>query len=52
MNQKTSIKIKKTINQLLQNNVEIGDLATWTLSSSKQGNGVQQLRDDNLETFW
>lgn len=35
MNQGSNIKIKKTLNQLLQNNIEIGDLATWTLSSAK-----------------
>jgi hypothetical protein len=31
---------------------EIGDLAVWTLSSSKLGNGVEQLRDNILTTFW
>jgi len=31
---------------------EIGDEAVWTLSSAKVGNGVDQLRDDNLSTFW
>lgn len=31
---------------------EIGNQATWTLSSAKPGNGVQKLRDDNIETFW
>ncbi len=31
---------------------EIGDDAVWTLSSAKPGNGVEQLRDGNLETFW
>mmetsp|Transcript_16124 Transcript_16124/g.27263 ORF Transcript_16124/g.27263 Transcript_16124/m.27263 type:complete len:85 (+) Transcript_16124:497-751(+) len=31
---------------------EIGDLAVWTLSSAKQGNGVDQLRDNNTNTFW
>jgi anaphase-promoting complex subunit 10 len=31
---------------------EIGDLAVWTLSSAKPGNGVEQLRDDNISTFW
>ena len=24
----------------------------WTLSSAKMGNGVEQLRDDNTNTFW
>jgi len=31
---------------------EIGEDAVWVLSSAKQGNGVHQLRDNNLETFW
>lgn len=31
---------------------EIGNDAVWTLSSAKTGNGVEQLRDDNLNTFW
>ena len=31
---------------------EIGDLAVWTLSSAKQGNGVDQLRDNQISTFW
>lgn len=31
---------------------EIGSEAVWTLSSAKMGNGVEQLRDDNTNTFW
>ena len=31
---------------------EIGKHAVWSLSSAKAGNGVQQLRDNNLNTFW
>ena len=32
---------------------EIGDEAlSWELSSAKSGHGVQQLRDDNVTTFW
>jgi hypothetical protein len=31
---------------------DIGDLGIWTLSSYKQGNGVEQLREDNINTFW
>lgn len=31
---------------------EIGNLATWTVSSSKPGFGVEQLRNDNVDTFW
>lgn len=26
--------------------------AVWTLSSAKQGNGVEQIRDNMVETFW
>lgn len=32
---------------------EIGDEAlSWELTSAKSGHGVQQLRDDNVTTFW
>jgi len=31
---------------------EIGDLAVWSLSTAKPGNGVEQLRDDNSDTYW
>mmetsp|Transcript_7531 Transcript_7531/g.7757 ORF Transcript_7531/g.7757 Transcript_7531/m.7757 type:complete len:195 (+) Transcript_7531:220-804(+) len=31
---------------------ELGDKAVWSLSTAKPGNGIEQVRDDNLETFW
>ena len=31
---------------------EIGAMAVWSLSTAKPGNGVEQLRDDNVETYW
>lgn len=31
---------------------EIGHLAHWSLSSSKPGNGIDQLRDSSHETYW
>jgi anaphase-promoting complex subunit 10 len=31
---------------------ELGVEAVFTISSAKPGNGVEQLRDDNLETYW
>lgn len=31
---------------------EIGRDAMWSLSSAKPGNGVDQLRDDSVETYW
>ena len=35
-----------------ESDVEIGDQAVWSLSTAKPGNGVDQLRDDNLDTYW
>lgn len=35
-----------------KNRREIGECGIWSLSSSKPGNGVEQLRDDNVATFW
>ncbi|EFC45514.1 anaphase promoting complex subunit 10 [Naegleria gruberi] len=32
--------------------IEIGKYAVWSVSTAKQGNGVEELRDDNLETYW
>ena len=31
---------------------EVGSEAIWSLSSAKPGNGVEQLRDDSLATYW
>jgi anaphase-promoting complex subunit 10 len=31
---------------------EVGKEAVFTISTAKIGNGVEQLRDGNLETFW
>lgn len=31
---------------------EISNLGKFTVSSHKQGNGVEQLRDDSLKTYW
>ena len=31
---------------------ELGSDAVFTISSSKPGNGVEQIRDNNLETYW
>lgn len=32
--------------------VEVGREACWSLSSAKPGFGIEQLRDDNLDTYW
>ncbi|RUS20085.1 anaphase-promoting complex, subunit 10-domain-containing protein [Endogone sp. FLAS-F59071] len=31
---------------------DIGGMAIWSLSSCKTGYGVEQLRDDSIETYW
>lgn len=31
---------------------ELGSEAVFTISSAKPGNGVEQLRDNNLDTYW
>ncbi|KAI9016771.1 anaphase-promoting complex, subunit 10-domain-containing protein [Hyaloraphidium curvatum] len=31
---------------------EIGNLAVWSLSTCKPNFGIEQIRDDNLETYW
>lgn len=31
---------------------EVGGIATWSLSSSKSGFGVEQLRDNCVDTYW
>ena len=36
----------------MTNKIEIGSTAHWSVSSCKQGFGVEQLRDGNLETYW
>ncbi|KAF9173370.1 Anaphase-promoting complex subunit 10 [Mortierella sp. AD010] len=35
-----------------EDKVEIGKLATWSVSSDKTGHGLGLLRDNNLETYW
>ncbi|CAI8050052.1 Anaphase-promoting complex subunit 10 [Geodia barretti] len=32
--------------------LEIGSQAVWSLSSSKPGFGIAQLRDDSINTYW
>eukprot|EP01102_Stenamoeba_stenopodia_P020071 TRINITY_DN7712_c0_g1_i2.p1 TRINITY_DN7712_c0_g1~~TRINITY_DN7712_c0_g1_i2.p1 ORF type:complete len:192 (-),score=32.50 TRINITY_DN7712_c0_g1_i2:29-604(-) len=40
------------VREILSDKREIGKHAVWSLSSAKPGFGVEQLRDDNLETYW
>ncbi|KAM3135652.1 hypothetical protein pb186bvf_012323 [Paramecium bursaria] len=52
--QRSNVQYFQSTQAPLPNNLrkEIGDQAIWTLSSAKAGNGVEQIRDDNLNTFW
>lgn len=43
---------EESLQAVLRSRKELGGEATWSLSSSKEGNGVAQLRDDSTETFW
>jgi len=40
------------VREVLSDKREIGKHAVWSLSSAKPGFGVEQLRDDNLDTYW
>ena len=40
------------LDERLANTREVGNQATWSLSSCKPGFGVEQLRDDSNETYW
>lgn len=31
---------------------EIGEEAVWTISTAKPGNGVDKLRDGDIESYW
>lgn len=45
----SKVNLQQTLNANLR---EIGHQAIWSLSSCKPGFGVEQLRDDNLDTYW
>jgi anaphase-promoting complex subunit 10 len=40
------------VNDLGEGLREIGREAVWSLSTAKPGNGVEQLRDNNSDTYW
>ncbi len=46
------VSISETLNEVNEKVHELGTEAIWTLSTAKPGNGVEQLRDENLETYW
>lgn len=45
----SKVILQPTLNENLR---EIGHQAIWSLSSCKPGFGVEQLRDENLESYW
>jgi Anaphase-promoting complex, subunit 10 (APC10) len=44
------VSIQETLN--IADKRELGAEAVFSISSAKLGNGVEQLRDNNLETYW
>ncbi|KAH8739495.1 anaphase-promoting complex [Cryptosporidium ryanae] len=44
--------VNQTYDEVFSELIEIGDMASWSLSSAKPGNGISQLRDNNSSTFW
>ncbi|KAH7649404.1 anaphase-promoting complex [Cryptosporidium bovis] len=44
--------VNQTYDDVFSELIEIGDMASWSLSSAKPGNGISQLRDNNSSTFW
>jgi anaphase-promoting complex subunit 10 len=47
-----SIDASSSTNNIFAGLQEVGKHAAWNVSTAKHGNGVQQLLDDNIETFW
>eukprot|EP00736_Rhodelphis_marinus_P007314 Rmarinus@m.12121 len=37
---------------MVEDHREIGDQGVWTLSTAKPGNGVEHLRDGDMDTYW
>eukprot|EP01040_Poterioochromonas_malhamensis_P002175 gene2175-2316_t len=46
------VLVVDTLSNAIGEDRELGVEAVFTISSAKPGNGVEQLRDDNLETYW
>ncbi len=46
------VKITESLNVRDENLREVGTDAIWSLSTAKPGNGIEQLRDNNLERYW
>lgn len=48
----STLKMKNPSILKRKTKIELGKQAVWSLSTAKPGNGVQQLRDNRLDTFW
>ena len=47
-----NVRVTPTLEEDTRVRREIGALAVWSVTSAKPGNGVELLRDDNLDTYW
>ena len=47
-----NVRVTPTLEEDTRMRREIGALAVWSVTSAKPGNGVELLRDDNLDTYW
>jgi anaphase-promoting complex subunit 10 len=47
-----TVTISATLAALSASLRELGTDAVFSISSAKPGNGVEQIRDDNLDTYW
>lgn len=47
-------ELQKTLEQSIETEClrEIGNLASWTVSSAKEGFTIDELRDESLDGFW
>ncbi|XP_058462601.1 anaphase-promoting complex subunit 10 [Malaya genurostris] len=52
MSVKTGANVCPTTEERSGNVREVGSQAVWSLSSCKPGFGVEQLRDNSMETYW
>jgi anaphase-promoting complex subunit 10 len=48
----TEVEVTSDKSLDLSDSREIGTEATFSISSAKPGNGVEQLRDNNLDSYW
>jgi anaphase-promoting complex subunit 10 len=47
-----SVSVTPTLEDDHAQRREVGALAVWSVTSAKPGNGVEMLRDENLDSYW